>query len=402
MRIVIIGGFRFPHGLAPAPRVSACAKGLIENGVDAEVICFKALERPVDGIINTEAKGIYNGVPFEYACGTTIRPDSFWGRRWLEIKGMWMLWRLLSQRDSNKRLDAAILFSNPGWAFQTHLLFKIMGVKCISEANEFPFVYDKKTLWLKLRKVFYKYVRLKLFDGVIVISSFLEEYYSSRVRKGAGIVRIPIIVDTEEIKPGDFPQAKERQRIVFVGTLGHPGEVSSLIQAFSMVAGKYPKWDLQIIGDAPKTDMLARMRKLAEDLSLRSRIEFTGLVRRVEIPAYLGKASILALLRSSGLFSAAGFPTKLGEYLATGKPVVVTSVGDIPLYLEDQVSAYLVPPDNIDAFAEKLDEVMGDYDQALLVGQKGREVAIQEFNYHTNCEKIIKFVSELQGLSVKN
>ena len=136
---------------------------------------------------------------------------------------------------------------------------------------------------------------------------------------------------------------------------------------------------------------------MAEDLSLSGRIKFTGIIGRDEMPACLGRAGVLALLRSSGMFSKAGFPTKLGEYLATGRPVVVTSTGDIPLFLEDRVSAYLVPPDNPEAFAQKLDGVLANSDQALQVGQKGREVAVREFDIRSNCQRIVEFVRELQG-----
>lgn len=401
MKIVIVGVFGFPHGSAPAARVYAYAKGLIENGVSVQVICFQALERPERGIMNTEARGVYDGVPFEYACGTTIRPSSFWERRWLEIKGGWGFWRLVSRGHPFERPDAIILFSNDlMWITLTVIISRLIGAQCIQEKSEFPFVYAKQTWWLRLYAAVYTRTIYRLFNGIIAISTYLEEYFSKRIRKQARILRIPILVDPEQIKPEEFvPLVRGRQRIVYVGNLGHPGEVSSLIDAFSRVAGKYPEWDLQIIGDAPGTDILARMRKMAADLSLSGRVEFTGMVNRDEIPAYLGRAGILALLRSSGIFSKAGFPTKLGEYLATGKPVVVTRTGDIPLYLEDRISAYLVPPDDSGAFAQKLDEVLADYDQALQVGRKGREVAVEEFDYRSNCQKIAKFVRELQGLS---
>ena len=180
MRIVITGGFRFPHGLAPAPRISAYAKGLIENGVDAEVICFKALERPGSGVLNTEARGIHDGVPFEYLSGTTIRPGSFWGRRWLEIRAIWVLWRLLTQRDLNRRPDAAIFFSNPNWFSLTLLLFKSAGVKCIQEVNEFPFVYVKKTLWQRFHLAFHMHVALKRY--LTVLSQSLHFWKSITLR----------------------------------------------------------------------------------------------------------------------------------------------------------------------------------------------------------------------------
>jgi glycosyltransferase involved in cell wall biosynthesis len=71
-------------------------------------------------------------------------------------------------------------------------------------------------------------------------------------------------------------------------------------------------------------------------------------------------------------------------------------VGDIPLFLQDRVSAYLVPPNDPEASAQKLDEVLANYDQALKVGQEGRQVAIREFDYRSNCQRIVEFVRKLQ------
>jgi glycosyltransferase involved in cell wall biosynthesis len=396
VKVAIVGVFGFPHGYAEVARVHAYASGLIANGADVRVICLKALERHRDTAANTEARGVYNGIPYEYACGTPFRADSFLGRRWLEVKGAWGLWRLLSDRGPAGRPDAIILFSNdPIWITLTVILSRVIGAKCIQEKSEFPLVNAKKTWWLGPYSAVYTRTIYRMFDGIIAISTYLEEYFSQRIRKGARILRIPILVDTEQIKPGKYPRTRGRQRIVYVGTLGHPGEVPSLIQAFSMVASKHPEWDLQIIGDEPGTDILIRLRKMAQDLSLSERVQFTGTVSREELPAYLGEAGVLALLRSSGTFSKAGFPTKLAEYLATGMPVVVTSVGDIPLYLKDRVSAYLVPPDNPEAFAQKLDEVLSNYDLALQVGQRGREVAVQEFDYRSNGRRIVEFIEAL-------
>jgi glycosyltransferase involved in cell wall biosynthesis len=401
MKIAIIGPFSYPYGYAETTRVHAYARGLSACGVVVKVICLKALEKGDGNYINTEARGVYKGIPFEYACGTTYRAKTFLRRRWLELQGAWGVWRMLYPR--SQRPDAIILFSNmPSWITVIVMLSKVINAKCIQEKSEYPLVYLRKTWWRKPYSFVYIRTIYKMFDGIIAISTYLEEYFSRRVRKGARVLRVPIIVDTDEIKPVELSDHHGRHRIVYVGALGHPGEVSSLIQAFSMVAGRHLEWELQIIGDTPGTDVLAQMRKLARSLSLDGRVDFTGMVGRNVLPSYLEKASLLALLRSSGIFSKAGFPTKLGEYLATGKPVVVTSVGDIPLFLEDHVSAYLVPPDNTEAFAQKLDEAMSDYDHALDVGRKGREVAVREFDYRSNCRKIVEFVRELKGESIPN
>jgi glycosyltransferase involved in cell wall biosynthesis len=97
------------------------------------------------------------------------------------------------------------------------------------------------------------------------------------------------------------------------------------------------------------------------------------------------------------LQSTGGFPTKLGEYLATGKPVVVTKVGDIPKYLEDGVSAYLVVPDDNKAFAEKLEFVLGNYANALKTAQCGIELTKSVFNYKVQSKRIQDYLIRLVG-----
>ena len=53
-------------------------------------------------------------------------------------------------------------------------------------------------------------------------------------------------------------------------------------------------------------------------------------------------AGAFALPREDALFSRAGFATKLGEYLASGRPVIASATGDVELYLKDDVDAFLV------------------------------------------------------------
>lgn len=104
----------------------------------------------------------------------------------------------------------------------------------------------------------------------------------------------------------------------------------------------------------------------------------------------------MALPRASGIFSTAGFPTKLSEYLATAKPVVVTDTGDISKYLQDGVNAFLVPPDDAAAFAQALRHVMSHPEVARTVGRRGREVALKHFDCHLHSARIIKFIQAIQ------
>jgi glycosyltransferase involved in cell wall biosynthesis len=70
--------------------------------------------------------------------------------------------------------------------------------------------------------------------------------------------------------------------------------------------------------------------KLIREYRLEGRIQWKGEVPRDQIPAILQHASLLVLPRPESKQAQGGFPTKLGEYLATGNPVCSTRVGEIP------------------------------------------------------------------------
>lgn len=93
------------------------------------------------------------------------------------------------------------------------------------------------------------------------------------------------------------------------------------------------------------------LNKLIADLNLSDHIELKGYVHPDKIPVELYKSRLLVLSRPDNIQNRGGFPTKLGEYLATGIPVAVTSVGEIPCYLKDEVNAYLAEPGNVKSFA---------------------------------------------------
>ena len=105
-------------------------------------------------------------------------------------------------------------------------------------------------------------------------------------------------------------------------------------------------------------------------------------------------AKMLCLARPSGLQSLGGFPTKLGEYLATGLPVVVTSVGEIPNYLNSD-NAYIVSPDDNKKFGEAMNGILSDYDNATHIGMRGRDVVLRTFNYSIQATRLHDFFIKL-------
>lgn len=225
--------------------------------------------------------------------------------------------------------------------------------------------------------------------GVFVISTSLRNYY---IATGVSPERISIVnmfVDSTRFLP-----VKKRPvatpYIAYCGTASNNKDgVDRLLKAFAIVAKEIDDVDLYIIGKTPTRKDSRSNLNLIDQLGINDRVRFTGIISREEMPQTLTNAAVLALARPDSQQARNGFPTKLGEYLLSGNPVVVTKTGDIPLFLEDGVSAYLVEPDDIEGFARKLTLALKDKDAAMRIGRAGYEVAMKNFNYQIEADKIV-------------
>ena len=314
------------------------------------------------------------------------------------LRGLWRACRAIRRIHRQKPVDAILLWfaEGPANLLVFKVLAKSLGAVLVAEECEFPFNYYKRTAAVSMKMWFNDHVGYRLLDGVIAISTFLEDYFSVRLGKKAGLLRVPILIETDRFASTAEHRDGEDKRIIYLGTLAHDGEVAGLLRAFSLVAGEFPQWSVQVIGDLSDEKQAAELKGLVAELGLDGRVQFTGHCSRRDIPSVLSQGDVMALPRAAGTFSQAGFPTKLGEYLASGKPVVVTSTGDIPQYLQDGVNAFLTPPGDTDAFAERLRYVMSHPEEAAEVGRRGREVAVKNFDTLANCGRVVEFIRELR------
>ncbi len=213
-------------------------------------------------------------------------------------------------------------------------------------------------------------------NGVLCISTALQELLSTCGLPKERLHIVNMLVDTTR-----FEGVEKTATEPYIGYCGaadnNKDGVDQLIKAFSRIAGKYPNLKLYIMGPR-RTD--CQNEQLAKSLGLGDRVIFTGVISPADLPKKLVNACVLALDRPQSRQAKYGFPTKLGEYLSTGNPVVVTSVGDIPLFLSDGESAFLAEPDNVDSFAEKLDFALSHPEESKRVGECGRQIALESFS----------------------
>lgn len=369
MRLSIINTLPIPSGNASVNRLLSYAKELVALGNDVTVLS-SGLSDNVEGHVD----------------GVKYRNYGYKGL----IKALLSIMKTLRK----EKPDVAILVSNsllliyPIW-----LICKTHGIKLFQEKSEFPFVLRNKGLLGRLYAKFYVGTTYKLFDGLIVMTKPLMEYFKDKVRKNTRLFEMPMTVDTDrfaiekcETKYGDY--------IAYCGDMaGNKDGVVNLIEAFDEASKKISDVTLLLIGGSSDPTELIKIQEKVKSLN-NSRIVFYGRADRTEIPQLLVNARALALARPSSMQSSGGFPTKLGEYLSTGNPVIVTKVGDIPHYLNEE-NAFVVAPDDNQAFAAALVSVFSDYDKALVIGAKGKDVALSVFNAKVQTKRLNDLIHTL-------
>jgi len=396
LSVVIAGtAFGYPEGSGAAARTRAYAKGLTESGAHVHVVSLLTPSRSGTGV-NPDASGVDDGVSYEYACGIRERRSTFVGRRLLELSIPLGLRRAAGRHfavTSGRR--AMIVYSDqPLWIVVTALVARSLKARPVLEVCEIPLVSEHDPLKLAVRRWLLDELAYRLVDGFIAISAYLEDYLRSRVPKGTPIVRVPILVAPEEFSmpSGTQPVGAPRQ-VVFVGGLEEQ-EVGDLLAAFALVAAGHPDVVLKVVGSG-RVEVRERLAAQIAAIGLTDRVLLPGWATREELPRVLHDATVLVLPRRDALFSQAGFPTKLGEYLASGRPVVTTVTGEIGRHLVHAQTAYLVPPGDAGAFAAAIGHVLDHPREAATVGASGRELALRRFDRRRHGERLREFLEAL-------
>lgn len=231
----------------------------------------------------------------------------------------------------------------------------------------------------------------KRVKALFLISTALKEFYIAHGVDEQKIHIINMTVDTDRFQ--GITKAETDSYIAYCGTVSNNKDgVDDLIRAFALVCASHPEVKLYIIGDTRSMRERSDNLQLIENLGITEKVVLTGRVDASDMPQLLLNAEVLALARPDNKQAKYGFPTKLGEYLMTGNPVVVTAVGDIPLFLEDRVSGLIVPPSNHQQFAEKLKWALENQELAKEIGKKGKEVAKRSFNSYIETEKMMRAI----------
>ena len=195
---------------------------------------------------------------------------------------------------------------------------------------------------------------------------------STALQRRFGGTLIPHAPDTELFDPVGIDREEARRAFGFTGpTVLFPGTprphkgMEPLAQAVSRLPG-----------------VRLAVTCRAEDLTApewgRFALDRIPLVPYPALPRLLAAADVVAIPQLSSEPARYQMPMKVFEAMAMGKPIVASSVSDLPVILEG--CGRLVPPGDVDALARAISELINDPDAARALGERARARCVEHYS----------------------
>ncbi len=193
----------------------------------------------------------------------------------------------------------------------------------------------------------------------------------------ARITSVPTGIDLARYAPRDPAGARRalgldesRKYLGIVATLRNWKGHTYLLEAFAQLAPAFPDWDLLLVGNGPQRHNL---EKLVARLKLENRVRLVG--NRDDVELWLNSFDVFVLPS----YGEEGVSQSVMQAMATGLPVVATTVGAMAEAVKHQQTGLLVPPRNTEALHDALARLMRDDTLRHHFGAAGLDYARRHF-----------------------
>ena len=235
-------------------------------------------------------------------------------------------------------------------------------------------------------------------DHVVAVSEAANASFRERWQRGGGkVTTIWNGIATGRLGASASREAVRLARgcaadtpvVCNVANLTAPKAHDVLIAAISQVCERLPSARCWVAGSS-EIDYAAAERT-RQCLALHGADEYVQLLGvRSDVPDLLGACDVFALSSRQE-----GFPITILEAMAAGKPVVTTDVGGCAEAVVDGETGLVVPPENPEALAKALEDLLTRPAEARRMGEAGRRRVEEHFTVEAMVGKHIALYGRL-------
>ena len=234
-------------------------------------------------------------------------------------------------------------------------------------------------------------------EAVVTISEYNRRYLSDQLGSLNGKVRC--IYNGLDLTRFKFRLPSVRHSphpvILSVGRLIEKKGFSDLIAAAAILRQRDRRFQIEIIGTGP---LRSNLRTQVHKLGLEDHVRLLGAQPQEIVRLTLERATLFALpcvISADG--DRDGIPTVLMEAMATGIPVVSTSVSGIPELIDSGHDGLLVEPNNPVLLADALEQLLHDSQLRDRLAGAARRTIEARFAIDRNCTQLLELCQHVVG-----
>jgi glycosyltransferase involved in cell wall biosynthesis len=240
-------------------------------------------------------------------------------------------------------------------------------------------------------------IAIRIADYIIVVVEEQKERLINLCVPEKKLVIVSNTVDLEyfnNLKINLEEKAKLKSKfnpvVSYIG--GFPGRgLETVLQAISIASSKLPKIFLLLIGDGKGRKELERE---TNKLCTTERVAFLDWVKFVDVPSYINASDICLVPHPSNTHTNTTIPHKLFQYMALGKPVIVTDARPLARIVKNCKCGIVVKSGNANEMADAI-ITLSDKRLASRLGYNGKKTVKEIYNWRNTSRELIRFYKRL-------
>ncbi len=388
-RIAVVTQAPFPIGNVSTLRYTSYLKSLSRNGAFAYVLVYCPTRMAAH--IRQRSGITEDGIKFQYATDITWRKYTFLNKVIYLIKGLYNSIGYLRR----EKITSLILYGDN--LFVVNLFYwlfcKCYRVRFIGDRSELPTEKERNSQV----KLFFYGIKQRMFDGMVIMTKALLGFYSQYSKKEDFLFFLPMTIDPDRFEGITKDRLTNPYIAVVFGTHNRDGLLESL-KSYDLYCEKGGTYDLYLIGDYQNMPNKNELDLYLANIRYRNRIKILGLQSNENVPKLLYNAAIL--LTTPNHYVSGGFPTKLGEYMLSGVPIVATIAGELLDYVTPEEDMLMSAPKDYNAISDNLLRLETNENLAQHLSYNAKRKALKSFCADSYVEDLMRFLLNSQGNSL--
>ncbi|MHA1410241.1 MAG: glycosyltransferase family 4 protein [Candidatus Odinarchaeia archaeon] len=251
-------------------------------------------------------------------------------------------------------------------------------------------------------------ISLKFADMIIAISEGIKNILVKWGIEKNKIFHVPNGANIKFLNPtltGDNIKKRynlKNKRVLLIVSGLHPWHgILDFIEAINLIKEKIPDTVALIVGSGK---MYNTIKDKIFEYNLQEKIILAGRVPYLEVPEIIaaGDIAIAPFVKNKFLEVEGATPLKIFEYMAAGKPIIATKIGEVDKYIKNGYNGILVEPGDIKGLAKNILELLSDPIKADKLGKNARHTIVEKYSWRKIGEKITNLLYNLKIKKVTN